>query len=162
MGLLPLGGDLCANRFRGRVARVEAVAAVSDLLHGRLGRDVKRLSSAMAVLHTTSSFHHCGAKTIMFKINQGKGFSITFDNGYTVSVQFGPGNYCSNHTMVFHTMEDMAAAGKKGSNTAETAIIDRHGNFVRRFDNDYEEVQAFQTPAQVLGMLMWAENLGRS
>jgi hypothetical protein len=28
----------------------------------------------------------------MFRINDNKGFSITFDNGYTVSVQFGPGN----------------------------------------------------------------------
>ena len=31
-----------------------------------------------------------------FAINQNKGFSMTFENGWTVSVQFGAGNYCSN------------------------------------------------------------------
>lgn len=33
----------------------------------------------------------------MFKITQGKGFQITFSNGWTVSVQFGAGNYCENY-----------------------------------------------------------------
>jgi hypothetical protein len=32
----------------------------------------------------------------MFKITHKKGFHITFENDYTVSVQFGPGNYCDN------------------------------------------------------------------
>jgi hypothetical protein len=32
----------------------------------------------------------------MFKANQNKGFQMTFANGYTVSVQFGAGNYCEN------------------------------------------------------------------
>ena len=33
----------------------------------------------------------------MFKITEGKGFHITFANGYTVSVQFGPDNYCDHY-----------------------------------------------------------------
>lgn len=32
-----------------------------------------------------------------FKITSGKGFHITFDNGYTVSVQFGPYSYCDHY-----------------------------------------------------------------
>jgi len=32
----------------------------------------------------------------MFKITDGKGFRITFDNDVTVSVQFGFGNFCNN------------------------------------------------------------------
>ena len=32
----------------------------------------------------------------MFLITAGKGFQITFENGWTVSVQFGSGNYCEN------------------------------------------------------------------
>ena len=32
----------------------------------------------------------------MFKITDGKGFHITFKNGWTASVQFGYGNYCVN------------------------------------------------------------------
>lgn len=41
----------------------------------------------------------------MFKICEGKGFQITFDNGWTVSVQFGPGNYCENRneSLSFYT-----------------------------------------------------------
>ena len=31
-----------------------------------------------------------------FAITQGHGFQITFENGYTVSVQFGELNYCNN------------------------------------------------------------------
>jgi hypothetical protein len=33
----------------------------------------------------------------MFATTRNKGFHITFDNGWTVSVQFGPGNYCEHH-----------------------------------------------------------------
>ena len=33
----------------------------------------------------------------MFKITQGKGFHMTFANGWTVSVQWGAGNYCQNY-----------------------------------------------------------------
>ena len=34
-----------------------------------------------------------------FNINEGKGFSIVFPNGITLSTQFGPGNYCNNHNL---------------------------------------------------------------
>jgi hypothetical protein len=34
-----------------------------------------------------------------------KGFQITFDNGITVSVQFGMGNYCSNRMTKIDSME---------------------------------------------------------
>jgi hypothetical protein len=33
----------------------------------------------------------------MFDIPNGKGFHITFKNGWTISVQFGGGNYCDNY-----------------------------------------------------------------
>ena len=35
-----------------------------------------------------------------YKITNGKGFHISFTNGLTISVQFGPGNYCSNKKLV--------------------------------------------------------------
>ena len=34
--------------------------------------------------------------TKMFKSTQNKGFSLTFANGITISVQFGPSNYCEH------------------------------------------------------------------
>lgn len=32
----------------------------------------------------------------MFKSTSNKGFQMTFENGWTISVQFGYGNYCDN------------------------------------------------------------------
>jgi hypothetical protein len=31
-----------------------------------------------------------------FKSTENKGFQMTFENGWTISVQFGYGNYCDN------------------------------------------------------------------
>jgi hypothetical protein len=31
-----------------------------------------------------------------FKSTNNKGFQMTFENGWTISVQFGYGNYCDN------------------------------------------------------------------
>jgi len=38
-----------------------------------------------------------GKTTKRFRICQNKGFHITLNNGWIVSVQFGFGNYCENH-----------------------------------------------------------------
>lgn len=35
----------------------------------------------------------------MISINDNKGFSMTFENGWTVSVQLGVMNYCANRTL---------------------------------------------------------------
>jgi hypothetical protein len=58
----------------------------------------------------------------MFKITAGKGFHLTFDNGWTVSVQWGPSNYCSNQATDFSIPREIAAnCGEYQSNTAEVA-----------------------------------------
>jgi hypothetical protein len=33
----------------------------------------------------------------MISITRGRGFHLTFDNGWTISVQIGWGNYCANY-----------------------------------------------------------------
>lgn len=57
----------------------------------------------------------------MFKITDNKGFHLSFDNGITVSVQFGRGNYCDNYTV----------GGWEGpvepSSNAEVMVWDREG-----------------------------------
>jgi hypothetical protein len=91
----------------------------------------------------------------MFKTAGKKGFFITFENGYKVSVQFGAGNYCEygrNAKLSIH--ED-----SPGSAEAETAIIGPDGKFVKRFPNDYDEVQGYQTPAEVLATMNYAASL---
>jgi hypothetical protein len=88
----------------------------------------------------------------MFRINDNKGFSITFPNGYTVSVQFGPGNYSSNYnlSMLDNMGKPMTA------NTAETALIAPDGSFVAYKDDD---VQGYQSVTDVLELLQYASQL---
>ncbi len=44
----------------------------------------------------------------MLKITGNKGFMMTFENGWTVSVQFGTGNYCSkqSYTAEYNSEKD--------------------------------------------------------
>ena len=91
-----------------------------------------------------------------FYITGKKGFHITFPNGYTVSVQFGPGNYCGNYDM--RILDDAEIAGSKGSRTAETAIIHPHDGLIPD-PNDGEgehadTVQGYQTVDQVMDRIM--------
>ena len=56
-----------------------------------------------------------------FTITQQKGFQIVFPNGYILSTQFGPANYCDNYNMDIWTEGELA--GKQGSNQVEIAIF---------------------------------------
>jgi hypothetical protein len=87
-----------------------------------------------------------------FKITEKKGFHITFKNGYTVSVQFGPGNYCDNYDM--RIWDDSEKAGKQGSTTAECAVWAKDGELIPHFDTD--SVSNRSTPEEVLELLNWA------
>ena len=87
----------------------------------------------------------------MFSISDNKGFQITFDNGYRVSVQFGPGNYGSNYSASF----DECGKPQKAT-TVETALLDPNGNFVPYKDDD---VQGYQNVNDVLELLNFASKL---
>jgi len=41
-----------------------------------------------------------------FRTCENKGFHIKFPNGWTVSVQFGQGNYCENYTLDYGNVID--------------------------------------------------------
>lgn len=88
-----------------------------------------------------------------FRITDGKGFGITFANGYTVSVQFGAGNYCENRDADFDKQEK---TGAQGSVNAETAVIDNKGNFIELPWNTGDKVQGWQSPEDVLRTINWA------
>lgn len=66
-----------------------------------------------------------------FRITEGKGFQMTFANGWTVSVQFGPYNYTSNRDLNPRSGESyiraMRDAGEQGSPDAEIAAWDSNG-----------------------------------
>ena len=91
----------------------------------------------------------------MFKTCDQKGFHITFDNGYTVSVQFGAGNYCDNYDLRIMEYHDKAVPP---SRTAETALIAPNGDFVEYKGDD---VQGRQTADDVLELLNYAAGLSQ-
>ena len=69
-----------------------------------------------------------GAETIdgSFVINNNRGFSIGFDNGYALSVKFGPGTYSDNYAMSIYgnvAKARDAATEYIESSTAEIAVL---------------------------------------
>lgn len=100
------------------------------------------------------------ADSVGFRITGGKGFHITFENGWTVSVQWGPGNYCDNHYSDFHNIIDASVkAGAEGSTTAECAVWKSGGgpmDMVQYPEWEGDTVSNRSTPAEVLELLNWA------
>ena len=85
-----------------------------------------------------------------------KGFRMTFENGLTVSVQWGAGNYCDNHVP-----DDMDFSCSKDaqSDTAEVAVMHNckflnANNFLPEEDADWmDDVVGWLKPEQVVDLL---------
>ena len=89
----------------------------------------------------------------MFLITAGRGFQITFENGYKVSVQFEVLLSEGNRTRWTDAFPESA--------TAETALISPRGTFIRYSAGGWkEDVQTDMTPAEVLELLNYAAQLG--
>ena len=72
----------------------------------------------------------------MFESCSNKGFRITFANGYALSVQWGPINYCTNRDI--NANWDIAMSAKDGmweSETAEVAVFDPDDKIIDMDDN---------------------------
>lgn len=95
----------------------------------------------------------------MFYITRKSGFHITFDNGYTVSVQFGPATYSSNYDAPINSESD-DNCGKNGSRTAEVAVWGKDGKMIER-DGWGDTVKGYVTAADVLELLNWAASQKR-
>lgn len=96
-----------------------------------------------------------------FKNTRGTGFHITFDNGITVSVQFGAGTYSDHHDAFIDVswQEGNKKAKEEGSSRAEVGIFrEDNGEWLTtKFKDSGEDVLGYQTPKQVLEALIWAE-----
>lgn len=95
-----------------------------------------------------------------FVITEGKGFQITFENGYTVSVQWGCANYCDNK---FNRRISDIEHGKNGSNTAEVGIfyINALGQTVWLNDKRHgiiDGVAGYLTSNEVAKLIIWISN----
>lgn len=110
----------------------------------------------------------------MFSITGGKGFQITFENGYTVSCQFGANNYCENY---YRHLEPDYQYGEErlkdiySSKDCEVAIWNKKdgrnwvtGKIVKALGMDSTEdmVQADVTPEEVVNILSYVSMLKES
>jgi len=84
----------------------------------------------------------------MFKITSGRGFQMTFENGWTVSVQFGYGNYCENKMRDIIGKE--STVGEYKCNDAEFAAWDKDGNW---YDFGSDEVKGWCTTNEVASFI---------
>ena len=75
----------------------------------------------------------------MLGITVGRGFYMRFENGWTVSVQFGQDNYCSRRELGLtdwnHSLKEGMKTGRWESKTAEIAAYDKDDNWYE-FDTD--------------------------
>ena len=94
----------------------------------------------------------------MLRITRGKGFQIFFDNGWGVSVQFGPGNYCEHYDDSMLELLEGKQKWRHESIDAETALIDPKGNLIPYGEDNGDTVQYRRTPEQVLELLNYAHN----
>ncbi len=90
----------------------------------------------------------------MFNVTNNRGFHITFANGWTVSVQWGRGNYCDNRTPLPPRIHEPVPP----SPTAEIAAWDHAGRWWQ-FEND--TVAGYQTPEQVAEFIQKISQLKR-
>lgn len=97
----------------------------------------------------------------MFKITRGRGLQITFVNGYTVSLQFGWGNYSDNRnempvpfTSVGCRITDVKC-GQNGSITAEGAILAPKTRALVELPGG-DTVAGYLTPEQALSLMVKA------
>ena len=86
----------------------------------------------------------------MFSISANKGFQMTFANGWTVSVQFGAGNYCANKYLV--------EFGKAAPTCvdAEIAAWDADGTW---YDFEQDTVKGWQSTDNVASFIAYIAGL---
>jgi len=96
-----------------------------------------------------------------FRIIRSSGFHLTFSNGLTVSVQFGPGNYGSNYDMMFDGDDQKVPEAY----TAEVAVWNEKGRWITRqffpdCDGD-DTVVGYVTPDRVADLITDVKNAPR-
>ena len=100
----------------------------------------------------------------MFKITCGKGFCMTFANGYSLSVQWGYENYCDNRWQdITGTAEqyddNQRKLGEKGSYTAEIAIFNPDNHMLSMKDTWGDDVKGHCTADEVLEWMIYTSKL---
>jgi hypothetical protein len=100
----------------------------------------------------------------MFSITQNKGFSLTFANGITISIQWGPMNYCANKDISFTALNATQVGHPvPASPTAEIALWDSKRRWITKRANRAlkrpaitDDVIGYLKPEEVARFIAWA------
>lgn len=98
------------------------------------------------------------SQTPNFCITRNQGFQMKLANGFVVSIQFGPMNYCENRDF-FKMAPVLDARGHVSCSNAETAVMDPNGHFVSPPWDTNDQVQGWQSPEEVVRLITWAASL---
>lgn len=85
-----------------------------------------------------------------FTITRGKGFRMDFKNGFALSVQWGPGNYCENQNKAFDAPEKVEFWE---SSDAEIAIMDEAGKLMSLGEDQVRGWVTADKVAEVIGIV---------
>jgi hypothetical protein len=89
----------------------------------------------------------------MFKITKGSGFQMTFENGWTVSVQFSAMSYCDNRNSFFDYESDEV---KKECKNAEIAAWDSSGTW---YSFECDTVKGYCSTDEVADFILKIKNM---
>ena len=81
-----------------------------------------------------------------FIATQNKGFRMKFDNGFSISVQWGTMNYCEKKNLMAEYKDEMKEPIWE-SKSAEIAVFDTEGEIVPL--EEYDQVKGWLTPDEV-------------
>lgn len=85
-----------------------------------------------------------------FRVIGGRGFQITFANGCTASVMFGPANYCERRSLMAGFQGNLES---HDSPDAEVAAWDREGRMLIDPMSNGDEVVGHLSPDKVLAFM---------
>ena len=93
------------------------------------------------------------------------GFHLTLENGYTLSVQWGPHNYISRRNFSDsawkgYTESEVNRWAKEGSPDAEIAIFGPDGNLIQ-LEGECDQVKGWVKPDEILTFLIIAAKMNK-
>ena len=94
-----------------------------------------------------------------FSNSEGKGFHLTFDNGWTISVQFSGGHYCDNKEESYDFAKRRILDGRTmSSSNAEIAVWRKNGGLIFLENDNVRGWTTTDEVAQVIHKLRTAKS----
>ena len=91
-------------------------------------------------------------------INRSYGFQMNFDNGYGLSIAWGPMHYCDNRSLGGFNLEMFDKSLPAESKTCEVACYDLETNKIISLDDEGDQVLGWIDPAELVKVINEVSN----